>query len=110
MTKLSPNSQLKLDSLKYHGNLSPDTIQGMKEIRAEFYNLAEKVLALGDSRETSTAFTHLQEALFFTNAHFCYTDDQAVKEEILGREECQKNPCCGEDPCILTEPEYPTAA
>lgn len=75
----------KAELLKFRQNLHPDTIQLTKEFRLDFYNLVSKMEdKLGTSRELSEAFTCMQTALFFINAHCCYNDAQATKEPLLG--------------------------
>lgn len=82
MDKLNEQNAKKLESLKYHGNLSPNTVEQMSKFRAKVYALAAEVLALGGSRETSEAFTCLENAQMYINKHLCMIDPQAVKEDI----------------------------
>jgi hypothetical protein len=70
----------KADSLLYHGNLSQETVQKMKEIRAKFVRLARDIELLGYSRETSTCFTHIETAQMYAIKHLCMVDPQAVRE------------------------------
>lgn len=90
--KLSQRSAAKLNTLKYMSGLSEETQEKMKDIRASFYRLAAEVLALGESRETSEAFTHIEAAQAVTIKHLCLIDPQAVKEPIKG---CDDS-CTGE--------------
>lgn len=79
----------KLESLKYHGNLSADTLEKMKYFRSKIYSLAQDVLELGESRETSEVFTLLESAQMYLNKHLCMIDPQAVKEEIWTEEDIE---------------------
>lgn len=77
----------KQDSLKYHGNLSPETIAAMKSLRAKFIELAGGIEIIEEatkpSRETSAAFTHLEQSMSYLIKHLCLVDPQAVKEEVV---------------------------
>lgn len=72
------------DKLLFRANLSPDTVTKMKVFRKQAYLLAQSIDDFGPSAETTIAFRKLQECLFFVNAHLCYIDDGAVKEELIG--------------------------
>jgi hypothetical protein len=82
--ELSERSKAKLDTLKYVSGLSAESLEKMKDIRAGFFKLAAEVLALGDSRETSEAFTCLETGLMFAIKHVCLVDAGALKEGIKG--------------------------
>jgi len=75
--------ELNSEKIKYHGNLSADTVQKMKEFRAKIYDAQLYIEGLGGSAELTLAFRHLQYALMMFNCHVCYVDPQAVKEDIL---------------------------
>lgn len=72
----------KTETLKYHGSLSPDTIQKMKEVRKAFIVLSEQIEALGNSREVSVAFTHIETAQMYAIKHLCMADTGSVLEEL----------------------------
>lgn len=72
----------KSETLKYHGNLSAETVEKMKRTRRLFIDLAKEVEALGSSRELSTAFTHIETAQMYTIKHLCMVDEQAVLEDL----------------------------
>ena len=72
----------KADSLKYHGNLSAETVAEMKRVRKLFIDLAQVVEDLGTSRELSTAFTHIESAQMYAIKHLCMVDPQAVLETV----------------------------
>jgi len=96
MSKLSERQQQKLDTLKYRSNISPDTQANMKGLRAKYYALAEEILSLGDTRETSEAFTLLETSLQFAIKQWAISDPDSVPEPIEGRE-CCGNSCDQED-------------
>lgn len=115
MSNVNDRLQKKLDSLKYHGNLSTDTVNKMSEMRAKIYALAGDIFELGESHETNEAFTHLETAQMFINKHLCLIDPQAVKEDIkvlysIEEEgEPEKENCCNGKSCDES-PEAPAAA
>ena len=71
---------MKTETLYFRTNLSPESIQGMKDFRKSFIELSERIEAMGNSRETSLAFTHLEQALSYTIKHICLVDPNAQKE------------------------------
>lgn len=70
------------EKLKYHGNLAPETVQKMKETRARCISLCDFLESLGKSPEITLACRSIQSAMMITNAHLCYVDPQATKEEV----------------------------
>lgn len=76
------NYKNKTETLKYHGNLSSETVAKMKEVRKAFITLSALVESLGNSREISTAFTHIETAQMYAIKHLCMVDPQAVLESL----------------------------
>lgn len=72
----------KSETLKYHGNLSAETVEKMKETRKKFIELAEFVESLGGSRELSVAFTNIETAQMYAIKHLCMADPQATLESL----------------------------
>lgn len=72
----------KTETLKYHGNLSPETVAKMKESRKAFIELSKKVEELGNSREASLAFTHIETAQMYAIKHLCMVDPNAELEDL----------------------------
>lgn len=70
------------DKLLFRRNLSTDTTDKMARFRKQAYKLAVMLEEFGDSSETTLAFRHIQQAVFFTNAHLCYVDLQAEMEAL----------------------------
>lgn len=101
----------KSETLKYYGNLSPDSVNKMKEARRVFITTAQFVESLGESRELSAAFTAIEHALMLVNKHICVRDPQAVQEDPFANpipmtEYCEEAKCCSEtktDCCKETE-------
>lgn len=73
----------KAETLKYYSNLSSDTVAKMKQIRSAFIKLAAEVESLGNSRELSEAFTHIETAQMYAIKHLCMVDPQAVREDTV---------------------------
>jgi hypothetical protein len=73
---------MKSDSLYFRVGMSAESIEKMKVIRKAFIKLSDDVEALGSSRETALAFTHIESALAAAIKHICLTDPQAEKEII----------------------------
>lgn len=72
----------KTDTLYFRQNLSQDSIESMRMLRKMFIHLSSAVEALGESRELSAAFTHLEQALSYSIKHICLADPQATKEDL----------------------------
>jgi len=74
----------KSETLLYHGNLSAETVQKMKEVRKSFVNLAQMVESLQSpmTREMSLAFTHIETAQMYAIKHLCMADPEAVLENV----------------------------
>lgn len=72
----------KTDTLFYHGNLSAETVEKMKESRKKFIELSRYVESIGNSRELSLAFTAIEQAQMYAIKHLCMVDSQAVLETI----------------------------
>ena len=72
----------KTDTLYFRQNLSSGTIAVMKNFRKLFIMLSNSIELLGESRELSLAFTHLEQSQFYVNKFLCLIDPQATKEEI----------------------------
>ena len=72
----------KTESLYFRTNLSATNLDKMKDFRQKVVNLSRELEGLGDSRELSLAFTHLEECLFYVIKHLSLTDSKAGKEVV----------------------------
>ena len=74
----------KSETLLYHGNLSSETVEKMKECRGKFIQLAEYVESLQSpmNRELSLAFTHIETAQMYAIKHLCMVDPESVLEKL----------------------------
>jgi hypothetical protein len=77
-----------LDRFAYHPADTVERVEAHQLVRGLFAELAEElheVLAWGDSREKSLAFTALQEAAMWANAHvalhFPHGDGTPIRQE-----------------------------
>lgn len=71
----------KSESLQYISGFNADTVEKMKEVRAAFVKLAQYVEALGNSRELSEAFTHIETAQMYAIKHVCLAAPEGVIAE-----------------------------
>lgn len=71
----------KADTLKYHFNISVAGRQKMADMRKKFYDVAVALEELGESRELSAAFSHLQLASMMTTTHLVLVDPEATPIE-----------------------------
>lgn len=72
----------KTDSLYFRVGMSEGSLAKMRVIRRQIIAISGIIDELGNSRETSLAFTHLEQALSYAIKQICLTDPTAKKEEL----------------------------
>jgi hypothetical protein len=72
----------KTSTLRYHSNLSDETLEKMKVVRATAIAFSSVVEGMGSSAETTLAFRHIEQALMYAIKHLCLIDPQAVLDPV----------------------------